>query len=580
MRPQPLIAALVASLPSSALASNTEHDRTPVIWDGGGGVCGLPVLQTPCMTVHDRSDNPLHIPYSIPFEDTDLAMDEVANSRRHQFFAFCNPVDRSTPLPTWITSADVADAEAVGQVRPGSVPAADILELRDDWDGCWYRINEDADRRPITCDMAMAGVDWDVSAVPAGVYTIDGYTYEPQINLWVLRPGVVKLHDGDPDAVGPAAAITTKEMSVYRNQVAMIEGCIDAVEGSTLSAYWAAAEDLGAGEDWVLYQSDLPTVGDALGFEFAPPPDSVGKIIGLRVVVTDPMDRSYTTYMAGRMTIINADGEGGCGGEGSFINGSSCDESGSSGTAESGGSGSSSGTTSVATGETGDTSRGQSEGPSGGCGCASNPTPSDSVTPLAVIMALCIRRSRRRLRGHAMLLGIPLVGCAASSSSANEESSSSGGGGPFREAIAYPEAWVLDMSVDPYPAHRDPAATCDAGWYEEFGVFEIDTTLCRYGSFSQPAAVDVPKGTTLEVVFTHDDLLSETPAVAHLAISIPERVLWEAEIEIPKPYGLVNADGIELPELAMGTPIGLHIHNHGYNAYRLVSLIATRAADP
>lgn len=309
-------------------ASNTKHERTPVVWDGGGGLCNLPVLQTPCMTLHDRNDGPLHFPYGIPYEDTDVAPDEVADSRTHQFFAFCRPVDRRDPIPSWITSADVAAGEAVGQVIPGEVPASDILELRDDWDDCWVRINADADRRAITCENALAGVDWDTTTAPPGVYTVYGYVYEPQYNFWILRPGVVKVHDGDPDEVGPAAAITTKELALYRNEIETIEGCVDAVDGSTATAYWAFDEEQAEGAEWFEYATDIPIAGDVLAFEYAPPPETIGQLSMLRVDIRDPRGRTYTSYMADRIVVIDADGPNGCGGEGSFVGGSACEDSG------------------------------------------------------------------------------------------------------------------------------------------------------------------------------------------------------------------------------------------------------------
>lgn len=390
---------LALGTPSLAHASNTRHPRTPVIWEGVAA-CGVPEIESPCMTLHDRGDGPLHIPYGIPYEDTDVGPDEAPQSRTHQFVAFCRQHPFSEAIPSWMTAADVTASEVVGQVMPGEVPTSDILELRDDWDDCWFRIVDDADRRPITCEMAEQGVDWDASAVPAGVYAIDAYTYEPALNFWVLRPGVVKLHDGDPDAVGPAAAVSTREFSVHRNQIAMVEGCADAPADSTFTAYWAKYTPDLTEPEWVALGPAQALEGDAFEIEFAPPEALFGEFGMLRVDVEDPSGRIYTAHMADKFVVINADGPDACGGTGSFIGGSSCDESGdgssgSSGAPSTGSGGPSEGSTSIAATSSEGTGPGAtSSSGDGGCGCGGAP-----AAPWLSILAL-VRRRRPRSHGH------------------------------------------------------------------------------------------------------------------------------------------------------------------------------------
>jgi hypothetical protein len=164
------VALVVISWPSSAAATNTRHVRTPVLW-----------TDVPCMTLHDRSQGAvMHLPYDIPYEDTEVGPDEVADSRTHQFFAMCRSKPTAPELPWWITQADL-DAAIAADIDLSTVGTgpSDILETATDWDGCWVRINADDDRRPITFAAAAAGVDWDTSAVAAGSYVLWGYTWEP-----------------------------------------------------------------------------------------------------------------------------------------------------------------------------------------------------------------------------------------------------------------------------------------------------------------------------------------------------------------------------------------------------------------
>jgi len=399
----------LVSVPSPADASNERHIRTPVIWNGGGGECRAPELTTPCGTLHDRSQGAsLHLPYVIPFEDTNVTTDEVADSRTHQFFAFCRPHHPADPLPVWISPNDVDAAAAVGLVPAGSVPPEDVLDTSSSWDGCFFRINADDERRPITCEMADAGVDWDTSGLQAGVYSLEGFTHEPPMGLWVRRPGFVKVHDGDPDDVGPAAAITTGELVPYRNDTVMIEGCVDAMEDSTFTVYWAI--DGGGEIEWVEELVDLPVTGDVLSFEFDPPDALISQTGMLRVDVSDPMGRSYTAYMTSTIQVIDLDNPMTCAEGGGFIGGEHCvDGSSSAGETTSGEGSSSAGasneTTATDEGETsGSMLSGGEDSPNQGCGCAGD---RGRATPLVLVGLALLRRRRAKIDSHAQAVQSP-----------------------------------------------------------------------------------------------------------------------------------------------------------------------------
>lgn len=355
---------------------------------------------TPCLTLHDRSDGAFHLPYAIPFEDLEITPDEVADSRRHQFFAYCRPHHPQDFLPTWITQADVDDAVAVGLLMSGTVESDDILENSTRWQDCWFRINADADRRPISFAMANEGVDWDVTSVPSGAYTLYGYNYEPVFNVWYLRPGVLKLHDGDPHAVGPAGAITTGELTPYRDDEVMIEGCAHALPGSTFTSYWALVPLPDVEPDWVVDQADQELPGEDFAFAFTPPEPTWGQSTMLRVDLEDPEGRTYTIYQADNMLVINSDNPDSCDHGGSFI-GSPCGESSGSGESTAGTSDATtaSGTTTAAETSTADSAQ---DGPGGSgddgstssCSCSED-RPGNATPWLLVVLAPLSRRRRR-----------------------------------------------------------------------------------------------------------------------------------------------------------------------------------------
>ena len=370
-----LFVGAVGLVPTTVEGSNERHDRTPVVWRGTNA-CAPPELEPPCMILHDRSQNvTLHLPYGIFKEDALTAADEVADSRTHQFHAFCRQHSPRTALPNWISLADVDTAAAIDIVEAGSVSPEDVLETSTQWEDCWWRLNADDERRAITCEMADAGIDWDTSAVPAGVYTIEGFTNEPAANLWRTRPGVIKVHDGDPDAVGPAAAITTGELVVYRNDVEIIEGCVDAVAGTTFTVFYGIElEDETV--QWSEYLVDIPITGPTFEFELDPPADLIGETTLLRADFTDPRGRSTTSFMGVPIVVYDLDNPMGCDEGGGFIGGDHCndgdDTSGTAGTsigASEDGASSSEATSADATQGSDTTSASADDPAPAGCGC-------------------------------------------------------------------------------------------------------------------------------------------------------------------------------------------------------------------
>jgi MYXO-CTERM domain-containing protein len=383
-----VLGAALALLPASAVASNGTKPRIPVDWTGA-----------PCLTVVDRSAAPvLHLPYMVSLDDVDLTPDEVEDSRTHQFFAFCRARDPQTFLPRWITQDDVDRAAAVG-AAPDMVDPDDMFETSTEWEGCWYRINADDDRRPITQAQAAMGVDWDTSAVPAGTYTIEGYTWEPALNIWSPRPGVVKVvDDPDPAQSAPAIAIENTEEVLNKNEPVTIHGCVSAMEGSTVTAYWGRAEPE---VSWVPFIEGEPVSGESFAVDFLPPEELAGESAMIRIDVTDPMDRSYTHYMRELVIVLGTVGPGSCTDDGGgFIGGAGCDGSGTSG-----------GSGDVETGSGADESAGESagssSGPAGqdggsdgsgggeGCGCRAEGSGAPAGAGLLLLGLVGLRRRAR-----------------------------------------------------------------------------------------------------------------------------------------------------------------------------------------
>ncbi len=363
-----------------ARAGNGTHPRTPVLWEKEGE------LDPPaCMTVVDRSVEPvLHLPYAIPYEDTDVTPDEVADSRTHQFLAFCRAFDAQHEPPLWLSQADVDKAAAKGLVPPEPLGPEDVLETSTALAGCYTRITADDERRPITFDMAAMGVDWDTTGLAPGPWTVYGYTWEPVANLWSLRPGVVLVTDGPAAPAPPPAAaleVATGEEPYYPvGAEARFEACVQAMDGSQIQLYWAEATADPVFEPW-----GDPVAAPASGtVTLAAPVDPAlaGKSLLVRATITDPQDRVYHAYLRDVALVFSGGGTtGGAGSTGGATGG----------TGDTGGAGAT----------TGDTGAGTGEGPSpsemngaGGCACTSPPEPRGAWLTL-LLPALALRRRRR-----------------------------------------------------------------------------------------------------------------------------------------------------------------------------------------
>ncbi|MCY1060681.1 MYXO-CTERM sorting domain-containing protein [Nannocystis sp. SCPEA4] len=369
------------------------HPRTLVVWPE----------DTPCMTVVDRSQSTLlHFAYEIPYEDTMVPPPpmEVADSRRHQFAAFCRGHSRQTPLPTWLSWADVAAAGEFGLV-PGELGDADVLETSSEWAPCFHRITADDERRPITFAEAAKGVDWDTASLPAGAYVIEGYTWEPGFNLWQVRPGVVHVVDGPGLDVMPAAAVMTRDDFMFADASLQLEGCARALPGSTLSLWWSIAD--GDELDWQLASSGTPLMGEAFALTFHPPPEATGENVALRVDVTDPAQRTFAAHPLQLVVVLPAqdDGPGECG---SLLG---CDDDTTTADPETGPDAGSGGSEAPSTSSDGPVPGGspdssESSGPpmedsglgSRGCACGVDGAPAPAALGLFALVGLAARRRR------------------------------------------------------------------------------------------------------------------------------------------------------------------------------------------
>lgn len=149
------------------------------------------------------------------------------------------------------------------------------------------------------------------------------------------------------------------------------------------------------------------------------------------------------------------------------------------------------------------------------------------------------------------------------------------------EPISLLDPWFLvpiEAGADPLAHHRPSEVDCPpSAWGTEGGSFEVETGVCNYAAFGQPLPTELGFGDELHIVIWHDLLDAPEPAVAHAAVWVGTSVLWETEVPIPAPSSALEAVVPVRAPVPAGALLGLHLHNHGFNSWRFVSIDVHRA---
>jgi hypothetical protein len=274
-----------------AVAGNEAHVRTPVLWPAE------------CATIVDRSVDPVaHFDYAIPVEDTLLTADELPDSRTHQFVALCRDRPLTELLPAWITRDDAERSHAAGLIDDPVVSSAAILDESAAWSGCFARVTADDERRPITFEQAALGVDWDTSAVPIGVWSLAGYTFEPAYNLWRQRPGFVKVVDDrhDPEQDLPAIALLGGDQPVDPGAAIQVEACVDLLGPGTIAFEWA---EFRPQLEWHPLTSVTVEVDGPVALDLLAPSAAAEQTLLIRARLTDARERERLAYLPGQIAV-------------------------------------------------------------------------------------------------------------------------------------------------------------------------------------------------------------------------------------------------------------------------------------
>lgn len=279
------------------------HPRTPVQWPAGA-----------CIEVVERSGDPvLHLDYAVAADDTMVTIDELPDSRTHQFLAFDRHHPPGEPLPRYLSESDLQRAIDAGLEDAEVQGTGVVIDTDPLWGPAMTRITGDDMRVPITVEQAAMGVDWDTSGVAEGAYFVAGYTWEPKLNLWSPRDAVVLVVDELGPTSPPAAAMPglfeLVDTLVTVGEPFEVRACARAMAGSQAVFEWRPTESAGA--QWTSFATRSLDATDIieLSASFDAPPETRGTSVDLRVRVEDTQGREVIAYARRELMVIN-DGAG------------------------------------------------------------------------------------------------------------------------------------------------------------------------------------------------------------------------------------------------------------------------------
>lgn len=178
----------------------------------------------------------------------------------------------------------------------------------------------------------------------------------------------------------------------------------------------------------------------------------------------------------------------------------------------------------------------------------------------------------RLLAGLALLL---LAACADDNGVSGALASDSG----QTVRLVDTTGWTpLPHDDDPWSAHRpDPLDCARHTPHEEDGLLEFDTKICPYFAVSRPSDHALEPGDSVVVLGSHSALVTTGAAgQGHFVIQIGDTLTVHIERTIPGRSSVFREEVTVREHLPAGTPVRVHVRNHGANAWRLHALHRAR----
>ena len=146
--------------------------------------------------------------------------------------------------------------------------------------------------------------------------------------------------------------------------------------------------------------------------------------------------------------------------------------------------------------------------------------------------------------------------------------------GEARELATLEALEPVDAADDPFVSERPSVVDCNplTGWYAEDEGLEVNTAHCNYASLGEPSLSAIRRGEIVSGSLSYFDLTAEAAAVAHVAVTVGDWIVFEREVDIPGPGDVIEFE-VEAPaDVAQGELVVFHLHNHGQNTWNFEAL--------
>lgn len=136
-------------------------------------------------------------------------------------------------------------------------------------------------------------------------------------------------------------------------------------------------------------------------------------------------------------------------------------------------------------------------------------------------------------------------------------------------------AWrVVPWSDDPFADEASAPEACGETTFgvEPFGsetVFSVDGLDCAWMTVQQPLLHGLRAGDLVRVRVWNFELTGRRGNTATLAMWVDNAPFWSKELPIPGPSALTIEFVEVTSDIAAGSPLTWHVHNHGSNSYSL-----------
>lgn len=152
---------------------------------------------------------------------------------------------------------------------------------------------------------------------------------------------------------------------------------------------------------------------------------------------------------------------------------------------------------------------------------------------------------------------------------------------PPRFLIHWGDYRKLEAGEDPWAGERPDLIECSTtvGFYPEGEGLEVDTGRCNYLSLELVTLTPILQGEQVTGQVSHFDLSAPEEAVAHVALALEGEILFERRVAIPGPADVYDFSFVSDRDLAAGSRLHLHLHNHGQNTWKFGALEVSRPAE-